>query len=275
MDPSSTLRPRPSRQVRMSAPMELEDETISAPGLVGLTPCEVVERHAGHSAPDALRAAARELEARAFTIELIASVLSRPQTTRAVVQYLPRSAARVCQLWRRVLNEHTARVAFRFGSSERKSEADNASLVALVGACPNLVSIKIYDRVEHVSAATIIAIAPGLAHIQVIDCSYSCELLTDAALGAIAANCPSLRSVNVDSAFKLTDVGLLALSAGCRLLDSVNVTNTNITDLGVCALARLPELRTIKLADTVLTTDSCLDRLARSCPKLREVDIGE
>jgi EIN3-binding F-box protein len=60
-----------------------------------------------------------------------------------------------------------------------------------------------------------------------------CNLVTNATLSAIAANCPDLVALDLTCCLKITDDGLHSLSQGCLQIESLNLWGcSNVTSSG-------------------------------------------
>ena len=71
-----------------------------------------------------------------------------------------------------------------------------------------------------------------------------CRNLTDAAITALAANCPGLTSIDLSECENLTDAAITALAARCPGLTSIDFSGCrNLTDAAITALAaRCPDI---------------------------------
>jgi hypothetical protein len=71
---------------------------------------------------------------------------------------------------------------------------------------------------------------------------------------------------------QVTDVGLVALARN-RNLRSLNLTGNNITDAGMASVVQVPGLHSIHLGDTRIT-DQAIKDLAAGCTRLAHLDVA-
>ena len=118
------------------------------------------------------------------------------------------------------------------------------------------------------SIKAVAANCPSLTSLNVADCKF----LTDASIQAIATGCGSLTSLDVSRCKHLTDESIKALAAGCTSLNSLNVRNCDkLTDEAIKAVATLPELSTLRIFGCRKLTDESIKALA-GCAELTTLD---
>ena len=92
--------------------------------------------------------------------------------------------------------------------------------------------------------------ALDLSNTSVLNSHY--VKVTDEAIKLVAANCPQLNSLNVESTYgKVTDESLKLIAANCRQLQSLNVSKTQRQ-----------------------ATDESLKLIATNCPQLQSLNVG-
>jgi hypothetical protein len=127
------------------------------------------------------------------------------------------------------------------------------------------------------SDATLIAFvqrfATSLLHVRLASAPVG-----DAAVLALAACCPQLRSLNVDfSDGAVTDASIIAVAERCGDLRRLSVSGTEgaVTDVAICVVAeRCPRLRRLDVSDTCgKVTDVSVAWVAEHCPLLARLAV--
>jgi F-box and leucine-rich repeat protein GRR1 len=177
------------------------------------------------------------------------------------------------------------------------------SLVAIVSRNPNIQSIDI-SNLELLSDVTVLAIADTCRQLQGLYVT-GCKLLTNASVVALSESCPMLKRIKLNGCTEISDDGVLALVANCPLLveldlaGCVNVSDSTITRVlqGLSQLREfrlasnsgvtdeafmelkppvmLEKLRIIDLTSCVLISDTSVERLVKSAPRLRNVVLAK
>jgi hypothetical protein len=121
--------------------------------------------------------------------------------------------------------------------------------------------------------ATVIAIARHFRGLQVL--RLGSMQLTDRSLEALAANCPGLLELSLDSGANLTDAGVAQLVQGCTKLRDLSLAfSPQCTDASVVAVAKhLPLLASMDLSHCRLITDAAVTALIQGCPSLVSLSL--
>jgi len=113
--------------------------------------------------------------------------------------------------------------------------------------------------------------------------AQKCPMLTHVLLGHtnvgdagvlfLIALCPRLRHINLCACHRVTDVGVEAIGVRASALTHVVLQQTNVTDVGVVALARCVRLEHINLSSTQ-TTDVGVEAIAKACSQLIHLSLS-
>ena len=124
-------------------------------------------------------------------------------------------------------------------------QLSDATLLALATAAPRLVELRIDEC--RLSAPGISAVAPVLRELRILSMSYV-NSVNDAVLVQVAAHCPLLHTVEVESC-------------------------TAISSAGVATLSQLQQLARLTLNCCFLVTDKAMSDLHMNSRKLIYVDV--
>ncbi|XP_077992072.1 uncharacterized protein LOC144446192 [Glandiceps talaboti] len=112
------------------------------------------------------------------------------------------------------------------------------------------------------------------ANIRSLICS-GCRSLTHEVLQAIAESCVNLEWLALAGVACVNDEVLLTLATHCHKLKTINFkTCKEITDTGVCALARNCPLEDVVLSGIHGLTDKSILAIANSCPQLDSIYLS-
>jgi len=156
-------------------------------------------------------------------------------------------------------------------SIEQSMELTDATVIAIVEKCPEL------EWISSDASYTVLQYIrnPGtgqpMAEMKVTPKGPS--RCGDAALHALAAYCPGLKTANLGCWTAITDTGLKPLGEGCSSLESLSLACcTAITDVGICALtSRCRDLKKLDLSVCRSLTDAAIRAVAKNCQKLTEI----
>ena len=128
---------------------------------------------------------------------------------------------------------------------------------------------------EFVTDAAICALAAGCPGLKSVDLS-TCYELTDVSISALADGCPGLTIVDLSGCKQLSDASISALAAGCPELTSLDLSYCyELSDASISALvARCPELTNVNLSYCYDLTDASISALAAGCPGLTSVSLS-
>merc|ERR1711865_116306 len=101
-------------------------------------------------------------------------------------------------------------------------------------------------------------------------------IITDAALGSLAAGCPNITCLNLQLCQRITDTGLASLAAGCPAITTLDLSGCcNITAAGLASLAECPcpAITTLILKYCRRITDTGLEMLVAGCPAITSLDL--
>ena len=193
---------------------------------------------------------------------------------------------------------------YEIGLNTDDSVAVNDSIMAMARGCPKLQTLSLANS-QWVSDQSVAFLAERCRELRSL-CLHGCNRVTDEAIKAIANSCPDLEKLDIAGRrssgtygtlpySKITDESFITVGQKCSKLVSISITNSNVTDIGIAALASgcpqlrtfsanycpsmstagitalshgCKELRTINLRDCGRITDDCLFRIAEGCPEL-------
>lgn len=102
-----------------------------------------------------------------------------------------------------------------------------------------------------------------------------CMLLTDTSLKNISKYCIALKELSVSDCLNVTDFGLYELTKLGQTLRYLSVAKCKVSDVGLKYLARrCYKLRYLNCRGCEAISDDSIIVLARSCVRLRSLDIG-
>ena len=98
--------------------------------------------------------------------------------------------------------------------------------------------------------------------------------ITDAAVSAVARNCPDLEELQAENS-QVTDESIISLAKHCAHLAHLDLDDTGITVASVLAIARrAPNLHELWVnAQNCILTDEALYALGRGCKNLQTLQI--
>lgn len=112
-----------------------------------------------------------------------------------------------------------------------------AALVCLARSCPALSALNLRLCPTAVVDDTLVLLAPHLINLLTLSL-YSCGMLTDVGITAVATHCSRLTALDVGWNPRITDVGVIALAKGCTQLQSFELSFCDkITSASVVAIA--------------------------------------
>ncbi|KAL0968105.1 hypothetical protein UPYG_G00262470 [Umbra pygmaea] len=104
--------------------------------------------------------------------------------------------------------------------------------------CPQLRRI-LFLRNLSITSEGVRALVASCPRLQVVDLT-GCAAVTDEGVLALAHGCSSLEVLSLWGCSDVGDNALLELAGNCRFLHSLNLSGTQVTDVGVIALATAP-----------------------------------
>jgi hypothetical protein len=146
-------------------------------------------------------------------------------------------------------------------------------VLAAISHCyvPLAVTNLICRDVRCVTDSHLLSALPRLAQLQKLALDRA-DMLTDAALNAIAQHCPRLQEVSLAGAPLTTDAGWLALLQCCGALTSVNAFRANLTDSFLREVPRYgARITHLNISGCLLLTPEAIVRLAESCVNLLQL----
>jgi hypothetical protein len=180
------------------------------------------------------------------------------------------------------------------------SELTEAGLAALASNCPALNTINLFDcAIDEVAIQSLPVKWPALTE---VDISYSnaeatttatilpfaqcssltklglggCYEVTDAAIAALIAGCPKLKTINLTSGLALTD-SVFSTIPGTLPWQSVNLSlipSSDLTGQAFISLAkRCPSLTSLTISESNIT-DEIVASVAAACPLLTFLDVS-
>jgi ribosomal protein L30E len=151
----------------------------------------------------------------------------------------------------------------------------NSSIIAIAARLPKLVTIVLGNfGCGVLSDAAVKALAKNCPALTSTDLS-GCGKISDAAVLALAYRCPALTDINLSRCFKLTSKSTVALVKHCSRLTRIDISCTDMADKSVMALAAYcPELRLARFGG-LNVTDAALIVLAKCCKKLKLVNLTD
>lgn len=103
-----------------------------------------------------------------------------------------------------------------------------------------------------------------------------CIMLTDTSLKYISKFCIALKELSVSDCLNVTDFGLYELAKLGQTLRYLSVAKCKVSDVGLKYLARrCYKLRYVNCRGCEAVSDESITVLARSCSRLRSLDIGK
>ena len=124
---------------------------------------------------------------------------------------------------------------------------------------PNFRSLPNLDKVEMLALWDTAVTDEGCRELlrarALVEVSIISDKLTDETL-QVLAQLPALRSLQIHRGPRIGDVGLGYLS-GCIGLREVYLKETAITDRGLLAIHRLPQVWSLNLDDTAVSDEGC------------------
>ena len=173
----------------------------------------------------------------------------------------------------------------------------DAAITAIVNNCADLEDLTVSACDNITDAAFRVVRLPKLTNLDLSGCSEisdaglielsrQCTALkslnilgtsiTDAAVSAVARNCPDFQDLFADSA-DITDESIKLLAKHCARLTHLDFDGTGITVASVLAIARrAPNLHELWVdAPNCILTDEALYALSRGCNKLQYIGYNE
>ena len=150
----------------------------------------------------------------------------------------------------------------------------DATMTAVALHCVHLQSLSLIF-VDRLSDAAIVTIVDQCVHLRSIQLA-ECEGLTDPV--AALENCQTLEEIDIEG-IRITDASIRNLGRG-GALTSIRMTDgtkdVEISDASVIPLlTRCISLRTLSLQGRdMAVTNASVSAIARSCPELRELELG-
>ena len=152
------------------------------------------------------------------------------------------------------------------------NQMTKAVLTRLIKRCLNLRSLDL--SVTRVTSKAIISVAENCASLTSLNL-FACSLIKEDAVIKISQLCPSLNSLDIGLlGTGASDAAVAALACNCPSLSNLNLSLCNITDAAVNALAfNCKSLRRIDLGFCHRVTDFGVVELAQRCSTLRDLTL--
>lgn len=100
-----------------------------------------------------------------------------------------------------------------------------------------------------------------------------CREISDVGLSCIAAGCKNLLDLSLKWCVGVTDKGIVMLVANCLQLRTLDLSDTRVTGIGLQAVAQLPALHFLNLAQCSFVDNSALAALQTGCSSLMGLDL--
>ncbi|GIZ00825.1 hypothetical protein CEXT_734381 [Caerostris extrusa] len=135
---------------------------------------------------------------------------------------------------------------------------------------------------DHPSNSTL-HLPPQIVHhhqlfLQYVDLT-DCYGLDDFGLKTVVRNSPQITHLYLRRCVRLTDNGIKAIASFCVMLKELSISDCIlVTDFGIYELAKLGSnlrLRYLNARGCEAVSDHSMELLARSCSRLRALDIGK
>jgi Leucine Rich repeat len=146
------------------------------------------------------------------------------------------------------------------------------SITALARGCRRLQSIehKNINRNKDISDIGITELAMHCNELQRIS-FFLCELISDEGVSHLAQNCPQLNDI-VLGGTNITDVGVIALARNCSHIRRLDVTNCKkCTSLGITEIAKCCRNLTHLGVSGCVVNDAAMEEIAANCPAIRTI----
>ena len=151
---------------------------------------------------------------------------------------------------------------------QQSTGISDAGVVELAQKCTALKQLNLNGNL--ITDAAITAIANNCGDLEELRVSC-CENITDAALRVVRL--PKLTTLDLSGCSEISDAGLIELSRQCTALKSLNILGTSITDAAVSAVARnCPDIDDLRV-DSADITDESIKLLAKHCAHLSNLDL--
>jgi len=156
------------------------------------------------------------------------------------------------------------------GEHERREVTDDF-LMSLLSETVTSINIPQCGELTTNAIAAIAAGCPSLKSLNV-----SGNKVTNMEIEDIASMCGSLKLLDVSDCNKLSDAAFKAIATGCRSLQSLNVTRcVELTDEAICAIAAgCPDLGVLVVSGCCELTNEALKAIASRCHSLHSLDIS-
>lgn len=120
---------------------------------------------------------------------------------------------------------------------------------------------------NNITPEGIIKLAESCVKLQTVSLRR-CVRLNDDAVVALATHCPYLTNLNFGGCYQLTDKSLSILASNSHYLESLNVSHTQVSDIGLVALANgicHQTLKEIHFAHCPAVSDMSITQLIENC----------
>jgi hypothetical protein len=116
------------------------------------------------------------------------------------------------------------------------------------------------------------ALCPAIKTVNIL----ACQNITDVSIKALATRCTTITGISIGSCARLTDDALVSLATNCNGIEKIVLSGCKlITSLGVEALAvHCTGLKWVIMQGCPLVTNSAIDALATHCSHLQSVNIS-
>ena len=154
----------------------------------------------------------------------------------------------------------------------------NAPIETVAQACPQLECLcvahvdtwrePLWSDVETALCAVAEIECEGSRQLKELDVSHN--LVSNAAIQAVAQAYPQLKSLNVSYCCHLRDEAINSVALGCRQLECLDVSGLHlITDAAIHAVAQgCPQLKELDMTQCAMLTESAIVSIVQSCTHL-------
>jgi hypothetical protein len=150
----------------------------------------------------------------------------------------------------------------------------DADIALIASRCPKLRTLKV-AHCNLLTNAAVEALARGVPRLQ--ELSIDCQSrITDLAVITLMQHCTSMVSLSLNYCSLITDTAVLAIAETGASLEYLNLYGcTEMTDVGVSAIAHgCPLLRSLGLAGRKQLSDASITLVAQKCTQLRSLDLS-
>lgn len=148
----------------------------------------------------------------------------------------------------------------------------DASIITISLHCNKLNYLNINNCFK-ITTISIISVATNCKKLLNISCS-NCDYIFDYAIEMIAMNCIDINSININKCLSITDQSLIIISKLCKYINNINIGNSNITDIGIQAIAiNCKQLKYLDISNCWNITSLSIITIANHCIELQQIHL--